>query len=171
MKKPDISPMARIAEDAVICGDVVLQAGSSVWFHTTIRAERERIIIGRDSNVQDHCVLHEDDGFPTVIGDRVTVGHGCILHGCTVGDETLIGMGSIVLNGARIGQGCILGAGSLVTQNTVIPDGMMAFGSPARAVRPVTPEEREHLRKNAAAYVEQSQAYVEEGWFHLGAKD
>ncbi len=170
MNKPVISPLARIAEHAVICGNVELKSGSNIWFHTTIRAEMERITIGTDSNVQDNCVIHVDEGCPVTVGDRVTVGHGCILHGCTIGDESLIGMGSTVLNGAHIGRGCILGAGSLVTQNTVIPDGMMAFGRPAKVVRPVTPEERADLLRNAEAYVAESKVYVEEGLFREGTK-
>lgn len=170
MKQPIIAPNARIADNATICGAVTLDAGSNIWFHTTIRAETEQITIGKDSNVQDNCVLHVDTGCPVRIGERVTVGHGCILHGCSVGSESLIGMGSTVLNGAQIGEGCIIGAGSLLTQNTVIPDGMMAFGRPAKVVRPVTPEERQALLQNAKHYVEASETYVQEGLFHFGTQ-
>lgn len=168
MKKPVISPNARIADNAILCGDVVVGEGSSIWFHSTIRAETEHINIGKDTNVQDNCVIHVDTNCPVHIGDRVTVGHGCILHGCTVGSESLVGMGSTVLNGVRIGQGCIIGAGSLVTQNTVIPDGMLAFGRPAKVVRPVTEGERDSLLQNARNYVEEAAAYIEEGLFHYG---
>lgn len=171
MKQPIFAPDARIADNAVICGAVRLEAGSNVWFHTTIRADMEQITIGKDSNVQDNCVLHVDTDCPVCIGDRVTVGHGCILHGCTIGSESLVGMGTIVLNGAHIGQGCIIGAGSLLTQNTVIPDGMMAYGRPAKVVRTVTPEERQKTIRNAMHYVEASEAYVQEGLFHCATQN
>lgn len=171
MKQPIIASNACIADNAVICGAVTLEAGSNIWFHTTIRAEIEQITIGRESNVQDHCVLHVDKGCPIHIGDWVTVGHGCILHGCSVGSESLVGMGTTILNGARIGEGCIIGAGSLLTQNTVIPDGMLAYGRPAKVVRPVTPEERCKLLQNARNYVEVSESYVQEGLFHTGTKN
>lgn len=163
MKKPVISDQALIASDVVICGDVRIERGCSIWFHTTIRAECSSVTIGADSNIQDNCVVHVDSGCDVSVGERVTVGHGVILHGCTVGDNTLIGMGSIILNGARIGRNCVIGAGSLVTQNMVIPDGSLVFGSPARVVRPLT--EQEITRNGAAAqfYVEESRTYQEEG--------
>ena len=166
IKKPVISPEALCARDAAIWGDVTIGAGTSVWFHTTIRAEWAPITIGCNSNIQDNCVLHVDNGVPLTVGDGVTVGHGAILHSCTVGDDTVVGMGAIVLNGARIGRGCILGAGCLVTQNTVIPDGMMAFGNPAKVRRPLTEEELEGNRRNAREYVEKSQLFEAEGIFH-----
>lgn len=163
MKKPVISGGALCARDAVICGDVRVEEGASVWFHAVIRAESARAIIGRGSNIQDNCVLHVDEDFPLTIGAGVTVGHGAILHGCTVGDDTLVGMGSIVLNGAQIGRGCILGAGSLVTQGTVIPDGSLAFGNPARVRRNVTEEELEGNRASARDYVAEAGEYEAQG--------
>ena len=167
-KKPVIAPDAQYAENAVICGDVTIEGGVSVWFHTTIRAENAPAVIGKNSNIQDNCVLHVDDGCPLTIGEGVSVGHGAILHGCTIGDDTVVGMGAIVLNGARVGRGCILGAGCLVTQNTVIPDGMLAFGNPAKVRRPLTEEELEVNRANAREYVEKSVLYVAEGLFRRG---
>ena len=107
-----------------VVGDVHIGAGSSVFFGSVLRGDREPITIGEDTNIQDNCVLHQEYGCPTTVGSRVTVGHGAILHGCTIGDETLIGMGAILLNGAVIGRHCIVGAGALVTQNTVIPAGL-----------------------------------------------
>lgn len=168
MKKPTASKDALVAGNAVICGDVTIEGGASVWFHTTIRAENAPIRIGRNSNIQDNCVLHVEDDCPLTVGEGVTVGHGAILHGCTIGDDTVVGMGAIVLNGARVGRGCILGAGCLVTQNTVIPDGVMAFGNPARVRRPLTEEELESNRANAQEYVEKSILYAEAGYFCRG---
>lgn len=165
MKRPNRSRQALLAGDAVVCGDVTLEAGANIWFHAVLRAESAPIFIGRDSNIQDNCVLHVDAGSPLTVGERVTVGHGAILHGCTIGDDSLIGMGAIVLNGARIGRGCIIGAGSLVTQNTVIPDGMLAFGNPAKVRRALTEEELAANRASALEYVEEAREYEAQGLF------
>lgn len=165
MKKTEISAQVLIAKDAVICGDVTIEPGANIWFHAAIRAESAPIVIGRDSNVQDNCVLHVDEGCPLTIGERVTVGHGAILHGCTIGDDTVVGMGAIVLNGANVGRGCILGAGSLVTQNTVIPDGTLAFGNPAKVRRALTEEELAANRSSALGYVEEALEYERLGLF------
>ena len=143
-----------IAPDADVCGNVTIGEGSSVWYHSVIRAEAETISIGRETNIQDNCVIHTDKGHPMVIGDRVTVGHKAILHGCCVGDETLIGMGAIVLNDAVIGSHCIIGAGALVTQKTVIEDGSMVYGSPAKVVRKITAEEQAEILTAAEKYIE-----------------
>ena len=143
-----------IAPDADVLGKVTIGEGSSVWYHSVIRAERDTVSIGRETNIQDNCVIHTDKGHPMVIGDRVTVGHKAILHGCCVGDETLIGMGAIVLNDAVIGSHCIIGAGALVTQNMVIEDGSMAYGSPAKVVRNITAEELAKIRDSAEEYQE-----------------
>ena len=135
MKTPIIHPDAYIAPNATVVGNVRIGAGSSVFFGSVLRGDREPITIGDDTNIQDNCVLHEEFGHPVSVGSRVTVGHGAILHSCTIGDETLIGMGAIILNGAVIGSHCVVGAGALVTQNTVIPDGSLVYGSPAEAYR------------------------------------
>ena len=167
MKQPDLHPSVRLAQGAVVCGDVTIGANSSLWFNAVLRTESEPILVGENTNIQDNCIVHIDASHPAVIGSNVTVGHGVILHGCTVGDGTLIGMGAIVLNGAKIGKNCIIGAGSLVTQNTVIPDGSMAFGSPAKVIRPLRPEELAANAEAASDYVETSLDYVRRGYFHL----
>ena len=141
-------------------GDVALGAGCSIWYHATVRADRAPISIGNGSNIQDNCVIHVDEGFPVTIGNYVTVGHGAILHGCQVGDGSLIGMGAIILNGAKIGRNCIVAAGALVTQNTEIPDGMLAMGSPAKVIRKLTEEEIASNRKNAEEYIEEAREYA-----------
>lgn len=153
MKEPSIAAGAVVFPGAQIVGDVTLAPGASVWYNAVLRGDEAPITVGRDSNIQDGCILHVDHGRPTAVGDEVTVGHGCILHGCTVGDRVLVGMGSILLNGAVLEEGCMLGAGSLVTEGTVIPSGMLAFGRPAKPVRPLTPEEQEGLRESARRYV------------------
>ena len=143
-----------IAPDADVVGNVTIGEGSSVWYHAVIRAEGDTVSIGRGTNIQDNCVIHTDKDHPMVIGDRVTVGHKAILHGCCVGDETLIGMGAIVLNDAVIGSHCIIGAGALVTQHTVIEDGSMVYGSPAKVIRSITDEEQAGILKAAEKYTE-----------------
>lgn len=142
-----------IAPGAVVVGDVTLGPKSSVWYNAVLRGDCAPIVVGAGSNVQDCAVLHGADGFPVVVGEGVTIGHGAIVHGCVIGDNSLVGMGAIVLNGTRVGADCIIGAGSLVTQGTVIPDGSVAFGSPARVIRPVTAEDRATNRENAQEYV------------------
>ncbi len=158
MKTPDIHPSAFVAPGAVVRGEVHLAENSSVFYNAVLRGDRAPISIGEGTNIQDNCVVHVEYDLPVTLGKNVTVGHGAILHGCTVGDETLIGMGAIVLNGAQIGKSCLIGAGALVTQNAVIPDGCMAVGSPARVKRPLTPEEMDGLRQSAADYRQEAQA-------------
>lgn len=158
MKTPDIHPSAFVAPGAVVRGEVHLAENSSVFYNAVLRGDRAPISIGEGTNIQDNCVVHVEYDLPVTLGKNVTVGHGAILHGCTVGDETLIGMGAIVLNGAQIGKSCLIGAGALVTQNAVIPDGCMAVGSPARVKRPLTPEEMDGLRRSAADYRQEAQA-------------
>ena len=158
MKTPDIHPSAFVAPGAVVRGEVHLAENSSVFYNAVLRGDRAPISIGEGTNIQDNCVVHVEYDLPVTLGNNVTVGHGAILHGCTVGDETLIGMGAIVLNGAQIGKSCLIGAGALVTQNAVIPDGCMAVGSPARVKRPLTPEEMDGLRQSAADYRQEAQA-------------
>lgn len=149
------------AEDIDLIGDVVIEKDASIWFRSVLRADADQIRIGEGSNIQDGCIIHEDPGLPVMIGKHVTVGHGAILHGCRIGDETLIGMGSIVLNGAKIGKHCLIGAGALVTQGTVIPDGMMAFGSPAKVVRPLSQEEITANRETAEEYIALAERYLQ----------
>ena len=148
-----IDPTVFLAQGAVCAGAVTIGRDSSVWYNAVIRADEDRITIGSRSNVQDSAVLHTDPEHPLVIGNDVSVGHGAILHGCAVGDGTVVGMGAIVLNGAVIGKHCLIGAGALVTGKTVIPDGMLAFGSPAKVIRQLTEEEVSGNLQNAASYV------------------
>lgn len=143
-----------IAPDADVVGNVEIEEGASIWYHAVVRADTDAVRIGKDSNIQDGVVVHTDLTHPVIIGDRVTVGHNAILHGCVIGDETMVGMGSIVLNGAVIGKNCTIGAGAIVTQNQVIPDGMLAFGSPAKVIRPLSEEEKEFNRYAANEYLE-----------------
>ena len=150
---PDIAPDAWVADSAEVIGRVVLGAQASVWYGAVLRGDNARISIGRASNVQDGSVLHTDDGKPLVIGDGVTIGHQVMLHGCTVGDGSLIGIQSVVLNGARIGKNSIVGAGSLVTEGKEFPDGALIVGSPAKVVRMLTAEQIEALAASAAHYV------------------
>ncbi len=144
---------AYIAPSADVTGDVKLAEDSSIWYQAVLRADHDRISVGKGTNIQDGCVLHVDEGYPIQIGEYVTAGHGAILHGCTIGDNSLIGMGAIVLNGAVIGKNCIIGAGALVTQGTVIPDGMMALGTPAKVRRALSEEEISQNRKSALEYI------------------
>lgn len=154
-----IDPSVYVAPGAIVLGNVTIQENSSVWFHTTIRADRGEIVIGAGSNIQDNCVIHMDEGFPVIIGKGVTIGHSAIVHGCKIGDNTLIGMGAILLNGAVIGKNCIIGAGALVTQNSVIPDGSLVIGNPAKISRKLTDAEIEHNRENALHYMEEAKSY------------
>lgn len=148
-----------IGQGAVIVGEVNLAEDCGVWFNATMRGDNEPITIGPSSNVQECAVLHVDPGFPVSIGEGVTVGHGAIIHGATVHDNTVIGMGSIVLNGAVIGENSIVGAGALVTQGKEFPPGSLIIGSPAKAVRTLTDEEIEGNRGNARTYVERAQLF------------
>lgn len=150
--RPQIAASAWVADSAQVMGSVVLGEKSSVWFATVIRGDTETITIGDGSNIQDACVLHADQGMPVVVGKNVTVGHKVMLHGCTVGDGSLIGIGAIVLNGAKIGKNCLVGAGSLVTERKEFPDGCMIVGSPAKVVRMLTPEQIAGLVKSAQHY-------------------
>jgi carbonic anhydrase/acetyltransferase-like protein (isoleucine patch superfamily) len=148
----DAHPSAYVAPGAHVIGKVKLQAGSSVWFNTVIRGDCDLIDVGEDSNVQDLSVLHTDYGFPLVIGKGVTVGHKVMLHGCTIGDYSLIGINSVILNGAKIGKYCVIGANSLVTENMEIPDNSLVMGSPAKIVRQIPQSQQERLEASAAHY-------------------
>lgn len=159
LKQPIINNSVFIAPGAVVRGDVTLNENVNVWYNAVIRGDAAAVVIEKNTNIQDNAVIHVDENYPVVIGEAVTVGHGAILHGCTVEAEALIGMGAIVLNGAVIGSGCIVGAGALVTAGTVLPENSLALGSPAKVVRAVRPEEREATIANALHYVEESKQY------------
>ena len=148
-----------VAPSAVVVGDVHLGDEANVWFGAVLRGDVERLRIGASSNVQDNSVLHSDPGSPLIVGESVTVGHGVILHGCNIGDGALIGMGASILNDARIGRNCLVGANALVTEGKVFADGMLIVGSPARAIRPLTPEELERMAGSAPRYVERAKLY------------
>ena len=156
---PEIADSAWVADSAQVMGEVQLGADASVWFGTVVRGDTARITIGEGTNVQDASVLHADLGMPLVIGRHVTVGHQVMLHGCTIGDETLIGIGAIVLNGAKIGKNCLVGAGALVTEGKEFPDGSMIIGSPARAVKELTPEQIQGLRRSAQHYIDNARRF------------
>lgn len=148
----NIDSSCYIASDATVIGNVTIKENCSVWNHATIRSASQPIVIGKGTNIQDNAVVHVDRDFKVKIGENVTVGHSAIVHGCTVGDETLVGMGSIILNGAVVGKNCIIGAGALVTQNVVIPDHSLVIGNPAKVVRQVTSQEIEDIMLNATMY-------------------
>ena len=161
IKTPVIDENVYIAPGAVVCGDVTLKEDVSVWFHAVIRAEAGSVVIGNSTNIQDGCVIHVDQGADVTIGNYVTIGHNATVHGCAVGDNTLIGMGAIIMNNAVIGKNCIIAAGALVTQNTVIPDNSLVMGSPAKIKRNVTPAEISHNRENADHYVAEAAIYAQ----------
>ena len=150
---PKIAASAWVADSAQVMGNVELAQDASVWFGAVIRGDTETIRIGRRSNIQDGSVLHADVGKPVTVGDDVTVGHMVMLHGCTIGDGSLIGIGAVVLNGAKIGKGCLVGARSLVTEGKEFPDGSMIMGSPAKVVRQLDAQQMEGLLMSAAHYV------------------
>ena len=154
-----IDETAYVAPSAWIAGAVGIGARASIWFGAVLRGDMERIEIGVESNVQDNCVLHTDWELPTRLGDRVTVGHGAIVHGSVVEDESLIAMGAVILNGCVIGRHCLVGAGAVVPERTKIPDGSLVLGVPAKVIRQLTPVEVERVVKNAAAYVELAAQY------------
>ena len=151
--QPEVAETAWIADSAQVMGDVVLGEDASVWFGSVLRGDNDPITIGEGSNVQDGSVLHTDKGKPLDIGKHVTIGHNVILHGCTIGDESLIGMGAIVLNGAKIGKHCLVGAGALVTENKEFPDGSLIVGNPAKVVRELTEEQIAGLKRSAQGYM------------------
>jgi carbonic anhydrase/acetyltransferase-like protein (isoleucine patch superfamily) len=156
---PTIASSAYVAPNAAVIGKVVLAENSTVWFGATLRGDNEVIHIGANSNVQDSAVLHTDPGFPLHIGRNVSIGHQAMLHGCTVGDGTLIGIQSVVLNAAIIGMGCLVGAGAVITERKVFADGTLILGAPAKVVRELTAEERKNLLKVAANYAERGAYY------------
>ena len=158
-KTPQVDSTAWIADSAEVMGNVTLGPDASVWFGCVLRGDTESMTIGEGSNIQDLTVMHADHGLPLTIGKHVTVGHKVMLHGCTIGDESLIGIGAIVLNGARIGKNCLVGAGSLVTEGKEFPDGSMIMGTPAKVVRQLTPEQIEGLRLSAQHYIDNARMF------------
>ena len=156
MKKPRIDEQAVVADGAVVLGDVTIEKDVSIWYNAVIRGDANSISIGEGTNIQDLAVLHVDADASLAIGKNVTIGHGAILHGCTIKDQALIGMGAIVLNGAVIGKGSMIAAGALVPQNTVVPDGALYMGNPAKFRRMLTEEELTANLKNAANYIKES---------------
>jgi carbonic anhydrase/acetyltransferase-like protein (isoleucine patch superfamily) len=158
-RHPTIDPDAWVAPDANVIGNVILGAGASVWFGATLRGDNEAITVGEGSNVQENTVCHTDMGFPLTIGRDCTIGHKAMLHGCTIGDETLIGMGATVLNGARIGRNCLIGAGALVTEGKEIPDGSLVMGAPGRVVRQLDEAAIAGLRQSAKGYQDNARRF------------
>jgi carbonic anhydrase/acetyltransferase-like protein (isoleucine patch superfamily) len=156
---PRIAASAWVADTAQVIGNVEMHADTSAWFGVVLRGDSDTLSIGRGSNIQDGSVVHADPGFPVTLGEDVTVGHQVMLHGCTIGDGSLIGIQAVVLNGAKIGRGCLVGAGALVTEGKEFPDGSLIIGSPARVARPLRPEEIEGLRRTAAHYVANAQRF------------
>lgn len=152
--RPTIEDSAWVAPDANVIGNVVLEANSSVWFCSTLRGDNEVIHVGKGSNVQENCVFHTDIGFPLRIGENCTIGHKVMLHGCTIGNNTLIGMGATVLNGVRIGRNCLIGAGALITENKEIPDGSLVMGAPGKVVRQLDDKAIKMLTASALHYAE-----------------
>ena len=156
---PRIHPSAWVADNATVIGRVELGEGASVWYGSVLRGDNDWMLVGKNSNIQDGSVLHTDAGVPLTIGEGVTVGHQVMMHGCTVGDHSLIGIQSVLLNGCRIGNHCIVGAGAVVTEGKEFPDGSLILGSPAKVVRQLTPEQIERLRWSAAHYVANAQRH------------
>jgi carbonic anhydrase/acetyltransferase-like protein (isoleucine patch superfamily) len=152
-KKPKLGKNVFIAQTAVVIGDVTLGAHSSVWYHAVLRGDINRIVIGHHTNIQDNAVLHLADDFACVVGNYVTVGHGAIVHACKIGDETLVGMGAVILDGAVVGRQSLIGAKALVTQGMKIPPGSLVLGAPAKVMRQLTKEERAGLKYWATKYV------------------
>ena len=157
---PEIGPDAWLADTAVLIGRVVIDAEASIWFGAVLRGDNEEIRVGRGSNVQENAVLHTDMGHPLTIGADCTIGHKAMLHGCTVGDGSLIGMGATVLNGAKIGRGCLIGAGALITEGKEIPDGSLVMGSPGRVVRTLDAEAQARLLMSAQSYRANAQRFA-----------
>lgn len=151
-----------IAPGSHVIGDVILENDVSIWFNSVVRGDNEPITIGEGSQIQDGCVLHADPGFPLILGKGVSIGHKSMIHGCIIGDGTLVGINSVILNGAKIGKNCVIGANSLITENKVIPDGVMVLGSPGRVVRELRPDEIEFFNAVATEYATRARMYKRE---------
>jgi carbonic anhydrase/acetyltransferase-like protein (isoleucine patch superfamily) len=158
-----VDPSVFLAPGAVVCGEVRIGAHSSVWFHTVLRGDSDAIEIGAGTSVQDLTMVHVDEGCPARIGDRVTIGHRAIIHGCVIEDDCLVGMGAIVLSGARIGAGSLIGAGALVRERQVIPPGSLVLGAPARVAGEVQPAHREAIARGASHYAALARDYLAQG--------
>lgn len=156
---PQVADSAYIADNAQVIGKVELRDNSSVWFNATLRGDNEPIVLGVNSNVQEGAVLHTDPGYPLTVGSGVTIGHQAMLHGCTIGDNCLIGIQAVVLNGAKIGKNVLIGAGALITEGKEIPDNSMVVGSPGRIIRTLTEDEVSRLGRNASNYVQRAQDF------------
>lgn len=153
-RAPDLHPDTWVAPDANVIGHVVLEEGASVWFGSTLRGDNEPIVVGKGSNVQENCVFHTDMGSPLTIGENCTIGHKVMLHGCTLGNNTLIGMGATILNNAKIGDNCLIGAGALITEGKEIPDGSLVMGAPGKVVRELDDRAIQGLTWSAVHYQE-----------------
>jgi carbonic anhydrase/acetyltransferase-like protein (isoleucine patch superfamily) len=162
IQQPELADDAFVAPSAVVIGDVKLMPESSIWFGAVLRGDIETITIGRGSNIQDGTVCHTDPSNPCTVGDYVTVGHMAMLHGCTIGDNSLIGIGATLMNGSAVGKECIVGAHSLVTEGKQFPDGVVIMGSPAKVVRELNDDDRARLRANAERYVQRAKRYQQE---------
>jgi len=159
---PNISASSFIAPSANVIGNVNIAENASVWFNVVIRADLDKIIIGENSNIQDGCVLHVDEGFPINIGKNVTIGHKAMLHGCSIAEGSLIGMNAVVLNGAKIGKDCLIGANALVTENMLIPDGSLVIGSPAKVVKQLDEKVKAMILQGVGHYVDCNHQYKKE---------
>lgn len=158
-QSPKLADDVWVAETAAVVGNVVMESGSSAWFGTVIRGDNETIHIGAKSNIQDNAVLHSDPGSPLTIGEGVTVGHQAMLHGCTIGDNTLVGIGATILNNTVIGKNCLIGAHALITENKVIPDNSVVMGSPGRVIKQVPEAQEAMLKASADYYVKNAQRF------------
>lgn len=156
---PNIDPSAYVTECANVVGQVTIGANTSIWFGATIRADNDTITIGQNCNIQDGAILHADPGFPLSIGDNASIGHQAMVHGCTIGENSLIGIQSVLLNGAKIGKNCLVGAGAVVTEGKEFPDNSLILGAPARVVRTLADKDIERLRAVTESYVERSRFF------------
>lgn len=157
---PKVADDAWIAPGVILIGDLTIGSGASVWYGTVVRADQEKIVIGEQTNIQDGTMMHSDPGLPLVVGDRVSVGHGAILHGCEIGNDVLVGMGATILNGARVGEGSLIAAGALVLEGAEIPPRSLVAGVPGKVRRPTTDDEFAHIQHNATHYLALSSKYV-----------